>query len=181
MTALRELIAHDLALGDMSDDPREETALDRIGALARTDPLGAALWRVTGNMDVGSFRTARGILAMRLYKDDSVPMLWCERVANVALEEWLLCQCKTCGGRKFVIADGTGTRSTCPDCKGSGKGRHDDVMRMKALEIGNGAYSRLTDYFDRSHALLNGSDARVERQLSYQLERKPLKGNTKRK
>ncbi len=176
VTQLREQLAHDIALGDMSSSDTEETALDRIGALARTDPLGAALWRVVGNMDVGSFRYARSLLADLLHKDHVHSYEACRRVANIASEEWLACQCETCGGRKFVVAPVTGTRSKCPDCHGTGRGRHSDEKRMAALGIGNSGYSKLTDLFVRAHALLNASDARVERELSYQLERrKPLK------
>lgn len=176
MSGLREQIANDLARGDMSSSDTEETALDRIGALARVDPLGASLWRVMSVMDVGSFLDARRHLVDRLTTD--IPLTDNEKtaVAQLAIQEWLACQCVTCGGRKFLPPpEGSKTRRICPTCIGSGRGVYTPEQRMAALKVGPAQYARISHLFDEAHTILTAADARVERQLSYQLAHKPLK------
>lgn len=176
MSTLRELLAHDISHGDMAQSDTEETGADRIGALARADPLGAALWRVTGNLDVGSFISARGYLVERLRaKNPKHATSTLMAVAQKAMEEWLACLCERCGGRKFVVDEDTAVRSTCPDCQGTGRGRHSDSDRMSALKLNNRGYANVVSVFVQAHELLNAADSRVDRQVSYQLERrKPL-------
>jgi hypothetical protein len=176
MSTLRELLAHDISHGCMEQSDTEETGADRIGALARADPLGAALWRVTGNLDVGSFISARGYLVARLrdkFPKHSTSTLGA--VAQKAMEEWLACLCEMCGGRKFVVDEETSVRSTCPECRGTGRGRHSDSARMAALKLNNRGYANVVLVFVQAHEFLNAADARVDRQVAYQLERrKPL-------
>lgn len=157
MSTLREQLAHDLTKGDMSGDESSETALDRIGALARVDPLGAALWRLTSDMNVSSLRDAMQILAMRtftgkmVYVETVVPHIY-SQVAQAALQAWL------------SRAEGTGV---------------EEIMRVTGLS----PVSR--DKFDAAYALILAADARVERQLGYQLGHKtpskPLRRKAKPK
>jgi len=180
---IRELVAYAIAKGDLSQNPNEETCADVIAALARADALGAALWRVTGNMDPQSFIAARGYLASRLAEHDSgIPVTIGERaaVSQIVLQEWLACQCERCEGRKYVTDPDTGTRSACPECEGTGRGRQKPEPRMVALRCGAATYSRLSHVFDAGHRLLNQADARVERQIAYQLERRKPKSPGKR-
>lgn len=176
MSTLRELLAHDISHGCMEQSDTEETGADRIGALARADPLGAALWRVTGNLDVGSFIAARGYLVERLFvKNPKHARATLAAVAQKTMEEWLACLCEACGGRKFVVDEETSVRSTCPECHGTGRGRHSDAERMSALRLNNRGYANVVQVFALAHDLLNAADARVDRQVSYQLERrKPM-------
>lgn len=81
MSNLRELMYFSIAHGDLDHDPDHETGADRIAALARADPLGAALWRVMGSHDVHAFKEAVTLLA------HAVPMPW--SFALVAVEEWM--------------------------------------------------------------------------------------------
>jgi len=175
--SLREAVAHAIATGNMTHDADTETGVDLIGALARADKLGASLWRVTGNMDAGSFISAREYLTEALWKQH--PTWWesvlCQ-IAQLALEEWLACQCRVCGGRKFTVNEETGTRSTCGACAGTGRGRHSDDERIARLGIPYSWYSKTSPVFDVARKILNAADTRVERQMKYQLEhRKPLK------
>lgn len=153
MSTLREQLAHDLTKGDMSGDESTETALDRIGALARVDPLGAALWRLTSDMNVSSLRDAMQILAMRtytgkmVYVEGVVPHIYAQ-VAQAALQVWL------------ARAEGAGIA---------------EIMRVTGLN----ASARPT--FDRAHALIVEADARVERQLGYQLGHKAISKPLRRK
>ncbi len=184
MSNLRELVAYAIAKGDLSQNPNEETCADVIAALARADVLGAALWRVTGNMDPQSFIAARGYLVHRLIENKGdVPVSNGERgaVAQQVMQEWLACQCETCAGRKYVTDPESGSRSPCHDCEGTGRGRQNPEQRKAALRVGSATYSRLSHVFDLAHRLLNQADARVERQISYQLERRKPKSSGKTK
>ncbi len=179
---LRELVAYAIAKGDLSQNPNEETCADVIAALARADALGAALWRVTGNMDPQSFIAARRYLTTRLDESpDNIPTTYAEKnaVAQIVLQEWLACQCERCEGRKYVVNPETKTRSACPECDGTGRGRQKPEQRMAALKVGNASYARLSHVFDLAHRLLNQADARVERQIMYQLERRKPKSSEK--
>lgn len=176
MSNIRELVAYAIAKGDLRQDPNEETCADAIGALARADALGAALWRVIGNMDAQAFIVARERLIERLNNSD-IPTTRGElyAVAQKSLEEWLAVQCETCGGRRFVVNEEDGVRKTCNMCAGTGRGRYTPDERIKALKIGKATYARLSSFFDEAHRLLNQADARVERQIAYQLERRKQK------
>ena len=181
MSGLREQVAFAISHGNLTQSDREETAADLIGALAMADPLGAALWRVTGNLDAAAFRRARGLLLTELLgANEKIPLVTMSRLCQKALEEWLACLCPTCNGRAFVTS-AAGVRSTCHDCHGTGRGRSSDAERMKALGVGKATYSKLIAVFERAHVLLNASDKRVSRQVAQQLERKLPAPKGKRK
>ena len=173
--SLREMMYYTLAHGDLAQNPREETGADRLGALARSDPLGAALWRIVGSHDVVAFRKAITLLAARLHNPESSTT---RAIARRAIEEWLICICDTCNGRKFVTDD-KGVRSTCHVCHGSGRGRTSDDERIRAMHLSRRQYAHLTTEFDAAHTALTKADSRCGRQVAYQLEhRKPLKKKT---
>jgi hypothetical protein len=169
---LREAVAYAISHGNLTQNHREETAADLIGALAMADPLGAALWRVTGNLDASAFRRARALLLAWLQKHYlNVPPELLRRVCQQALEEWLACLCSTCEGRAYVTSE-AGVRSTCRACRGTGRGRSSDAERMKAMGIGKATYSKLVDVLNNAHEELSAADRRVVRQMSQQLGRK---------
>ncbi len=179
MSNLRELVSYAISKGNLSHNPNEETSADVIGGLARADPLGAALWRVVGQHDVGAFRNAIRLLAAKLL-DFKVAEAVLLRLCFKAIEEWLSVPCPTCKGRCFTLSD-TGVRATCWDCKGNGRGTHTAENRMAHLQVGRRQYAPLVQVFDRAHVLLNAADGRVNRQLSHQLERRPPKPAKPRK
>ena len=179
---LRELLSYDIANGDMTQNPREETACDRIGALARADKLGAALWRVTGNMDPRALIGAREMLVARLLGPRDNPTI-IRALCWQALKEWLVTLCPTCTGRRFTT-DAAGVRAECGECRGSGKGRHSDSERMRVLGVGRAGYERYAPMFATAHSILTSADARVYAQVSRQLGRrvpKPLYSKANRK
>ncbi len=163
---MREQLSYDIAHGNLTHNPREETACDRIGALARADRLGALLWRITGNMDPKAFIEAQSMLSAMI----QAPL----RVCNKAMQEWLVTLCGTCNGRTFVT-DEAGVRTTCHECGGSGRGRHSDAERMHALGVSRAEYLTLAHLFDAAHATLSAADAKVGGQVARQLGRKAPK------
>ena len=172
MSGLREQVAFAISHGNLTQNSNVETSADLIGALALSDPLGAALWRVTGNLDAASFRNARTLLLAALFeRHPAVPARLLREVCNMALEEWLACLCPTCAGRAFVVSD-KGVRGQCPTCKGSGRGRQTDAARMATLRVGNATYSKLVAALDEAHAALNAADRAVAKQIACQLDRK---------
>jgi hypothetical protein len=169
---LREQVAYAISHGRLTQSNTEETAADLIGALAMADPLGAALWRVTGNLDPVAFRRARHLLFDKLHNEHlDVRISLMQGVCQQAMEEWLACLCPACNGRAFVTS-AEGVRSTCPECHGTGRGRSSDDERMKKLHIGAASYSKLVVVLDEAHTILNSADRKVARQISKQLERK---------
>lgn len=81
MSNMRELIYFSLSHGDLHQDPEHETGCDRIAALARSDPLGAALWRVMGSHDVHSVKEAMRLLSAQLHIGSTA--------ALTAIADWL--------------------------------------------------------------------------------------------
>ena len=168
---MRELVSYAIAKGNLSHNPLEETGADVIGALARVDPLGAALWRVVGQHDLGAFKRAIEILTEKLKPLGVSPRL-ISKVCFAAIEEWMSVPCPTCLGRCFTVSP-TGVRATCWDCKGNGRGTHSPEQRMSFLGVGRRAYAGLVVAFEKAHVIINAADGRVNRQLSHQLERQP--------
>jgi hypothetical protein len=174
MSYLRELLANDINNGDMTQSDSEETSVDRIGALARADPLGAALWRVVGNLDVGSFVTARGLLLHRLARTKMGSSIREELLLGIcqrSMEEWLACQCQSCGGRRTTLDRESGVRVPCMTCEGTGRRKVSHDERMRVLRIGSMAYAQLIPFFDLALETLEAADAVVAPQIARQLER----------
>jgi hypothetical protein len=170
---IQRQVAHSIARGDLSQDANNETAADRIGALARSDPLGSALLRVLWQHDVSSLRDVFSLLAQRLVDKGKMeagsPLLM--PLVRQAVEEWCVCQCAKCGGHKFTPSP-EGVRAVCDECAGTGKGTHTPEERMRALHIGYREYAHVVAVFAYAATLLSAADNRVARQVSKQLERK---------
>jgi predicted RNA-binding Zn-ribbon protein involved in translation (DUF1610 family) len=167
---LRELLTHDLAMGRLTHNPNRETSADRIGALGRADALGAALWRVLGLGDPGSFREAIELLYERMVRSyQRSPLM--KRLCLKAIEEWLGCPCPVCGGRSHAV-NKDGVRVECTECGGTGRGSHSHEARMKFLHIGKKDYAQLLSAFDHAKGLLSVADGMVSGQISRQLERR---------
>lgn len=173
MSGLREQVAFAISHGNMVQNSEEETAADLIGALAMTDPLGAALWRVVGNLDAGSFRSAREMLYARLLPMTSQPHALVMRVATLALEEWLACPCPECDGLGYTV-NRVKRRKRCAVCEGTGRGRLSDNERMARLHVGCATYAKLIEVLDKALDCIVSADLAVETQLAEQLERKSL-------
>lgn len=169
---LKRQIAHSISRGDLQQDANNETAADRVGALARSDPLGAAILHVLWEHDLGSLREVFSILAARLVEKGAMkaddPLLM--SLVRQATEEWMVCQCAKCGGHKFTSSP-EGVRAVCGECAGTGKGVSSHEERMKALHIGAREYSHLIPVFECAAKLLTAADNKIAGQVRRQLER----------
>jgi len=173
--SLRELIAFTIARGDLSQSPHHEAGADRIAALAMCDPLGAALWRVLGQHDVGALREAHRLLMRAL--EHRVHSKLLPRFAMLVLEEWLGVGslCPTCGGRKQATTP-DGVHVDCTECFGVGRVGLSDNARIKMLRVSYKEYAQLTQVFREAHQILSSADDRVTSQLSYKLGRRVKHG-----
>lgn len=167
--SLREVLNYDIAKGRLVHNPNHESAADRIGALGRSDPLGAALWRVLGQGDKASFREACFRLADRLEPVD-VPHSKLVCLCVKFVQEWVGSPCSTCFGRAHVTTD-SGVRVQCVDCMGTGRGAHSAENRMDFLGICRGEYSQYAPLFIRARDVLSKADSRVFGQIARELER----------
>jgi hypothetical protein len=167
MSTLRELVAHDLASGDMSHSGSEETGLDRIGALSRADPLGGALWRVTATLDPADFLDARRQLVARMAPHcHPAPQVLVD-IAQIVLEEWMSNQCPVCEGRRYLTVEKR--RTKCSACDGTGRGHPDNEARARRLKLAPESYKSVASYFTVALSLITAAEERVERQVSWQL------------
>lgn len=170
-TNLREQVYGDIARGDITYDPNNETALDRIAALGMIDPLGAALWRVLGQHDSHAFRAAARLLHDRLHWPVGIDRETRARSCLISIEEFVSKLCDTCGGRKFQTTE-SGVRIECQSCHGTGIGSKSHEDRLGRLGVGKGVYAQLVVVFDEAHRLLNNADSFVSYQLAYRIGRR---------
>ena len=181
MSGLREQVAFAISHGNMTQNVREETCADLIGALAMANPLGAALWRVTGNLDASALRRAKRLLAERimLFCTFDEPLVW--KLSTLALQEWLACLCPDCNG-KAQAPNKRGVREVCPTCHGTGRGRYSDAARARALGVDAGWYDGCAEVLKRAHEELTTADRNVTVEIYQQLERKvPIVKEKKKK
>ena len=146
---LRESVAFSLLSTHLETQPHE-SAIDRIGALARSTALGSALWRWGFAGDASSLGSALKHLLrkaqrrVRVYKHHKdFPLL--EATCKMVLYEWRYNNCQHCGGGGEIEADfdrtGKGTKITCHVCDGTGMKRYSDMERMAALNIESAKYA----------------------------------------
>lgn len=172
--SLRQQIASDLASGRLTHSPLVETGADRIGGLGLSDRLGAAIWRILAEHDVGATREAVVLLAKMLAPRGARMGRARHRrllaVCWMAVQEKLADKCRKCSGRGFIFR-GEGVQDACTACEGTRIGRHSDTERIKALGCTREEYQRLGPVFAEAHATLGDAEVRVGRQLARQLER----------
>ncbi len=170
--SLRQRLASDLASGNLTHSPLIETGADRIGALGLSDRLGAAMWRILAEHDVGATREAVAILSKlltrgRLGRKRSASLV---RLCWVCVQERLADKCRKCGGRGFIY-NKEGVADHCSACEGTRIGRHSDTERARQMGWTKEVYRKWEGSFADAHRLLADSEVRVGRQLSKQLER----------
>lgn len=166
---LREAITFTISHGDLKHSPLVETGADRMGALGHSDPLGAAVWRVTDDHDAHALIAASVLLAKRIRRGrESLPLL--TRLCMAVLVEWLADKCRSCGGIGYVIAQAQVKRA-CTVCRGEGVRRHSDAERCRAMGFDRKIYQRWESRFAAAHAALADANDRVQRDCRWQLER----------
>ena len=181
MADVRKLLATALQSTDLSDNPNEETALDRILAMAHADALGSLLWRLRLANDARSFKPAVFLLMKRMRrKAEPLPML--EKIASAAIMEWLDDLCRTCGGRGNIVPkDSPVATHACTVCEGTGRRRHTDFARGRALGLGPDVARKWEARFAMAHSRIAAADRKTWYEVAEQLERITGRAGTKEK
>jgi hypothetical protein len=162
-------MAMTIAHGDLRHNILRETGADRIGALGRADPLGAALWRVSDDHDHRSMIAATRMLAQQLRRSrESLPILM--RLASAVIREWLDNKCRKCKGRGFMMNEEQVVH-VCTHCRGETIRRPSDAERCRALKIDRRAYPKWERRFADAHAVVANANDAARRQVARQLER----------
>lgn len=175
MSDLRRLLAISLQSSDLSTNANEESAIDRILALATADRLGSLLWRLRLVNDARSFHPAALILAHRVRRSNAKgrPLTHAveQRLAERVITEWLDDVCRACVGRGHRVAkDSPVALHACTTCNGTGRRRHSDAERAKAMgfTVSSHAWS---ERFAWAHALVAAVDRQTWVSVAVQLER----------
>ncbi len=169
MATLRKLVARALNGANLASSDVEETAIDRIAAMAFGDALGSALWRLQLSHDAASYRRAIELLARRarpIVRDRDIRRRLCDTV----LREWLDTLCRHCGGRGVVVAADQPTRS-CPVCEGTSQRRYSDQWRMARMRFTASEYRKWEPRFAAVHAKLSMADAALGMDIAANLGR----------
>lgn len=170
MANLRKLIAAALSGADLSQDCLEETAIDRIGAMAFSGTLGSALWRLREGFDAKAFDRAVSLLVKRVRKPHDSKS-WYRTLCKVALREWLDRTCRACGGRGMIQATAIAPQHTCTQCSGSGTRQYSDQWRMGQLRLAPEAYAKWEIRLAQIHERISEADSEEYMNLAQQLER----------
>jgi len=170
---IREIMAHTLSHGDLTNDPNRETGCDRVAALAWSDALGSALWHIALNHDVSSWKQARAVLAKRLRGDRAEAGIY-TAIAEIALREWMDDKCSVCRGRKFVMNEEV--KTACIACEATGRRRHSDTERRLLLGVEERVYRRFESLFAAAHSAISNADALCEQQVLRNLGRRRPRG-----
>lgn len=171
MSDLRKLLASALTGSSMAESAIEETALDRILAMSHADRLGTLLWRLRLANDRSAFRPAVLLLSSRMARKHE-PRSMREKVAECAIMEWLDDVCRPCWGRGNIVPkDAPVATHVCTTCNGTGRRRHSDAARARALAIGQDAAKKWEARFAKAHAVITAADRAVWYEVAEQLER----------
>jgi hypothetical protein len=171
---LRKLVASALNSSDLSSSDIIETAIDRIGALAFSDSLGSELWALKYAGDARSWSRALLLLSQRskrIAPDRSIRT----KICGICLGEWLDELCRTCAGRRLILASSSSSAHVCTTCGGTGLKRHSDLSRMRDMGLERGAYRRWEHKFALVHARIADADTQVWYELAAQLGRVPTR------
>lgn len=159
---LRETVGHAVAEGVNSD---------AVASLAFTTRLGSALWRAKYGGDEGSARTAVILLAKRLHlRERRRRRDFLARIAERCVFEYLDEGCSPCGGKGVVYAEAVATHA-CPTCAGTGRKRHGDGERAKAVGVPIDKLPMLNRIFAYAHELIANADSRAGRDVGRQMRR----------
>lgn len=170
MSNLRKLIATAVLGSDLTDNPIEETALDRVRAFAFADRLGGLLWRVKWMNDHRVYEPARVMLAHRMIRGRE-PMGILLRIAGCVLHEWLDDLCPACQGRGYSVVEGTPhARDACVACDATGIKRHSDASRIASVKLTESSYPKWEPRFAAAHALITAADRKAWLDVANQLE-----------
>lgn len=174
MANLRKLVASALNSSDLSSSEVIETAIDRIGALAFSDALGGELWALKYAGDARSWPRALALLSQRskrIAPDRSIRT----KICRICLTEWLDELCRTCAGRRLILATQSASAHVCTTCGGTGLRRHSDLWRMREMGLDRSAYRRWEHKFALVHSRISDADTQAWYDLAEQLGRVPTR------
>jgi hypothetical protein len=150
-----------------------ETAIDRVGALARASRLGRALWhwRYAGQPNHAEVLTAlvrRGSKRLQISnRHPEYEIL--VRACKQSLLEWYFPKCRSCRGAAEQIINKK--RVLCPNCGGTGLHRYGDYERMDGLGLSRQQYRRWEPRLRDLHLILSGADVSAVIRCRTELER----------
>lgn len=174
---LREAVGSALLSSHLETIEERESAVDRVGALARATKLGSAMWRWKYALDASSQATALSALLRKAQRRTKVykhhkdfPILM--RACKLVLSEWYTPNCRTCGGRGEFVDEEQKLRIVCQSCEGLGTHRFSDRERIAALKVSPESYRVWADRIGQIWLCLAGADAGTSVVCRYQLERR---------
>lgn len=170
MSDLRILVAVALNASDLSASDLRETAIDRIGALAFADPLGARLWALKWANDASAFDRALGLLSQRS-KRAARDVIMRRKLCRMAIEEWLYDLCLTCGGRGIRVATEFAPVRHCEACDGSGRRQPSELGRARALGLEVNAWRKWEPNYGLVQRKLVDAEERAWLDIARQLGR----------
>jgi len=171
---LRKLVASALNSSDLSQSAIVESAIDRIGALAFSDAFGGELWSLKYAGDARSWSRALALLSLRCRRVAPERTIRV-RLCRLCLFEWLDDACRTCGGRRFLVANPNAAAHSCTTCSGTGLRRYSDLWRMREMGLDRHAYRRWEQKFAAVHRKITDADAQVWHDLAEQLGHVPAR------
>lgn len=140
-------VIHSLSgAGRLEWDTDRETAIDRIAAVASCSRLGSALFTLKFVNRASSYKVATEEMAKRSARRiPRTSMTMRRKVCQLALEEWLLDQCTTCGGRGITIKK-NGVYRPCKKCaitpRMTGRRQYKQFERAQALGVDMKEFSK---------------------------------------
>lgn len=174
MPELAKLVVSAMRSGSLEPNADREVPIDRVMAFAvgaLRDPLGEALCRLKYLDEVGAYEDALRLLtarAARIGESRRSVRRVCERV----LEEWFNDNCESCGGRGYLVIEGTPhARNGCVVCGGSGRQPVSIHGRCAYLGVPPGAYPRWEPRLARAYAVLIRAEDALWEEVAAQLGR----------
>lgn len=174
MADLRVLIAAAHYSSDLSQSDIRETSIDRIGALAFADALGAVLWALKWAGEARAYAPSVHILSVRSRRLCVDPEMRA-KLCRAGLLEWLDDLCHACGGRRMVVATDASPVRTCTVCDGSGKRRHSDQWRARELELDVKVYRKWEPKFAAVQRKIFDAETQAWRDIAKQLGRREVR------
>ncbi len=171
---LREQLARAVNSSDLSPSYLRETDVDRIGALAFADALGAALLALKDAMDARAYPRALALLVRdsRAVCGDRAMRT---KLCKLALDEWVFDLCDRCHGRGHLVATTVAPGRPCTFCGGSGKRQPSDARRANKLGLDVRAYRKWETRYNAVQNRIAAAESLARWQIASQLERRKVK------
>lgn len=161
----------DISKGNLRQDANNETGADRIAALALADQLGAALWRLTDDLDPHVYPRVVALLTHRLRRgNEHEPWKLTRKIAERAVWEFVNDKCPKCNGTGTLIS-ATGVADACTLCDSTGARRHTDASRSRTTKLSRESCQKLGFRFDAAVDTLTQADSGCARRVIQKLGR----------